>query len=70
MEVEIILDRKSKTYFEGEDVKGVVKISCKGNSDQKHDGVTIFLDGAVSIANEIMSRNSTRYSLFKIYLLF
>ena len=60
MEVDIILDRKSKTYFEGEDVKGVVKISCKGNTDQKHDGVTIFLDGVVSIANEIVSRNSAR----------
>ena len=32
MEVEIILDRKSKTYFEGEDVMGVVKISCKGKA--------------------------------------
>ena len=60
MEVEIILDRRSKTYYEGEDVKGVVKILCKGNSDQKHEGVSVYLDGAVSIANEIISRNPGR----------
>ena len=60
MEVEIVLDRKSKTYFEGEEVQGLVKISCWGNSDQKHEGVTISLDGSVSIANDIIPRNQTR----------
>ena len=60
MEVEIILDRKNKTYFEGEDVKGVVKILCKGNVDQKHEGISIYLDGTVSIANEIINRNQGR----------
>ena len=60
MEVEIFLDRKSKTYFEGEEVQGLAKISCRGNSDQKHEGVTISLDGSVSIANDIIPRNQTR----------
>ena len=56
MEVEIILDRKSKTYYEGEDVNGIVCISCKGNVDQKHEGVVISLDGSVTIASNVATK--------------
>ena len=60
MNVEIILDRKNKTYFEGEEVNGIVRISCKGNGDQKHEGVVISLDGSVTIASYVTNKSNTR----------
>ena len=60
MDVDIILHRKSKTYYEGEDVTGTVRITCQGNGDQKHDGVVISLDGMVTIANNVLPKNKSR----------
>ena len=61
MEVEISLQRKSKTYVEGENVIGIVHITCKGIGDTKHDGIVISLDGTVAIANNVLSKNKLRW---------
>ena len=60
MDVEIILQRTNKTYFEGEDIKGTVRIACNGNGDHKHDGVMIFLDGSAHVAYEIPPKSELR----------
>ena len=60
MDVEIILDRKNKTYYEGEEVNGMVRISSKATGDLKHEGVVISLDGSVTIASYMTNKSKTR----------
>ena len=60
MDVEITLDRQNKTYYEGEEVNGMVHISNKGNGDQKHEGVVISLDGSVTIASSMTNKSKKR----------
>ena len=59
MEVEIVLDRQSKVYLEGDEVSGTLYITCGGGSgDQKHEGITVSLDGTASISNPPPKGNS------------
>ena len=57
MELEIILDRKSKTYLEGENITGIVKLSTLGNVDQKHEGVALSFNGVATVSNSVLPRN-------------
>ena len=57
MEVEIILDRKSKTYLEGENITGIVQLSTLGHVDQKHEGVTLSFNGVATVSNSVLPKN-------------
>ena len=57
MEVEIILDRKSKTYLEGENITGIVQLSTLGHVDQKHEGVTLSFNGVATVSNGVLPKN-------------
>ena len=56
MEVEIILDRKSKTYLEGENITGIVQLSTLGNVDQKHEGVTLSFNVVATVSNSVLPK--------------
>ena len=56
MEVKIILDRKSKTYLEGENITGIVQLSTHGHVDQKHEGVTLSFSGVATVSNSVLPK--------------
>jgi len=60
LQLEIKLDRSNKVYYEGETVKGCVQVT--GNSETKHEGIFLQLDGNVGL--QISNKNVGIFEAF------
>ena len=56
----IVLKRASKTYKEGETIKGVVYVNSKG--ELSHNGLSLTVDGTVKL--QLSARSVDRFEAF------